>query len=527
MNGKNGRMKIESNACIVVKIQDLNKKGHSAVTKICDICNIRIDNQKYCQVISSREKGDGLDRCKPCSYLITGDRMRLNMKFEDSFEAYATMNGKEHLLKEYSVKNIHSTSKIKPFSTIECIWNCFVCGSEYTERPQVRCSLNTNCPYCAGSRVNQTNSLFSLRPDIASQWHPTKNNSLTPHNVTLRSNKKVWWLGECGHEWEAMIDKRTSRSQNCPYCSNVRVLVGYNDMWTTNPHLAKHLLNRDDGYMYTQASDKILDWRCIECENVIKDKKIYDIYRNGLSCPSCSDGLPFTEKVVYNMLKQLEENFNWEKTFDWLPNKRYDFYVPDKNIIIEVHGGQHYTNGFESLGGDTLKKVKENDKLKEEKAVENSINNYIIINASISDIDFIKTNIENSALNNIYDLSFLDWKKVNRDSLLSLVVEVCSYWNEGIEVENIATKVKLSNTTIRSYLNKGTRAGLCNFTGHNIEVVQLSLEGSFVREWKSMTEASRYIGYEDVSPVSQCCRGKRLSAGGYRWMKKKDYIKGV
>ena len=51
------------------------------------------------------------------------------------------------------------------------------------------------------------NDLATVNPDLAAEWHPTKNAPLLPSQVTGGSSKKVWWLGKCGHEWEAVISK--------------------------------------------------------------------------------------------------------------------------------------------------------------------------------------------------------------------------------------------------------------------------------------------------------------------------------
>ena len=47
-------------------------------------------------------------------------------------------------------------------------------------------------------------SLAETHPELATEWHPTKN-SLLPWQVSAGSNKKVWWKCEKGpdHEWEA------------------------------------------------------------------------------------------------------------------------------------------------------------------------------------------------------------------------------------------------------------------------------------------------------------------------------------
>jgi hypothetical protein len=77
------------------------------------------------------------------------------------------------------------------------------------------------CPYCAGQAVCVDNCLQTLNPELAKQWHPTKNKSLTSKNVTLGSNKKVWWVCKQGHEWEVSVKKR-NHGRGCPFCSGRR-----------------------------------------------------------------------------------------------------------------------------------------------------------------------------------------------------------------------------------------------------------------------------------------------------------------
>ena len=75
-------------------------------------------------------------------------------------------------------------------------------------------------------------------PELLNEWNYEKNNGLTPVDVMSSSGKKVWWICDKGHEWEATIDKR-NRGTNCPYCSGNKVLNGYNDLKKANPSLVK------------------------------------------------------------------------------------------------------------------------------------------------------------------------------------------------------------------------------------------------------------------------------------------------
>ena len=81
------------------------------------------------------------------------------------------------------------------------------------------------------------NSLAEVHPELASEWSE-KNLTLTPDDITFGSNKKVWWRGACGHEWQASVKAR-SNGEKCPICSGARVIAGINDLATLEPLLAK------------------------------------------------------------------------------------------------------------------------------------------------------------------------------------------------------------------------------------------------------------------------------------------------
>ena len=68
------------------------------------------------------------------------------------------------------------------------------------------------CPFCKNKRVSITNSLSTKCPEIAAQWHPTKNGSLLPSSVPYTSSKSVWW--QCdknpSHVWRRPINQRVT-----------------------------------------------------------------------------------------------------------------------------------------------------------------------------------------------------------------------------------------------------------------------------------------------------------------------------
>ena len=74
------------------------------------------------------------------------------------------------------------------------------------------------------------NSLAEVHPELITEWSE-KNLPLTPDDITFGSNKKVWWKGTCGHEWQTSLKVR-SNGEKCPICSGARVIAGINDLAT-------------------------------------------------------------------------------------------------------------------------------------------------------------------------------------------------------------------------------------------------------------------------------------------------------
>ncbi len=89
-------------------------------------------------------------------------------------------------------------------------------------------------------------SLAEANPELAKQWHPTKNGNITPFDVSEWSHSKVWWFlpyddpvsqKHFDFEWEATVASRSS-GQNCPFLSGKGVWKGFNDLATTHPDLS-------------------------------------------------------------------------------------------------------------------------------------------------------------------------------------------------------------------------------------------------------------------------------------------------
>ena len=106
------------------------------------------------------------------------------------------------------------------------------------------------------------NSLAEVPPELITEWSE-KNLPLTPDDITFGSNKKVWWRGACGHEWQTSVKAR-SNGEKCPICSGARVIAGINDLATLEPLLVKQWSkkNKIKPTEVSIGSHKKVIWRC-------------------------------------------------------------------------------------------------------------------------------------------------------------------------------------------------------------------------------------------------------------------------
>ena len=87
-------------------------------------------------------------------------------------------------------------------------------------------------------QTTKIESILITNPNLVKEWNFKKNAKLLPEHVTANSAKKVWWLCEKGHEYQATIANR-SKGNGCPYCAGKLVTTGENDLKTLCPSLAE------------------------------------------------------------------------------------------------------------------------------------------------------------------------------------------------------------------------------------------------------------------------------------------------
>jgi hypothetical protein len=123
----------------------------------------------------------------------------------------------------HPTKNLPLTPDKVPAGTGELRWWMCEVGGDHEWLAQVRSRSirGVRCPFCLGRKAAPSQVLAVTDPDLAAQWHPTKNGDLTPDKVTRGSHREAWW--QCPayktHVWQARISSRTSMLSGCPDCA--------------------------------------------------------------------------------------------------------------------------------------------------------------------------------------------------------------------------------------------------------------------------------------------------------------------
>lgn len=152
-----------------------------------------------------------------------------------------------------------------------------------------RVRRKSKCPYCVNKKVLKGfNDLVTVHPEIAHQWHPSKNGSLKPSEVVFGSGKRFWWICDNGHEWEAQLHARVVNKSGCRVCAGQAPEVGKNDLATTEPFLASQWNHSRNSLKPTEVmrySGKKVWWTCPrghEFEAAVNNRS------QGSGCPICS-----------------------------------------------------------------------------------------------------------------------------------------------------------------------------------------------------------------------------------------------
>ncbi len=247
---------------------------------------------------------------------------------KQSLYEFCMENGKEEILRSWDTeKNKNWRPQDVSFGAHQKFW--WICERGHSWKALVYSRTSgSGCPYCSGRKVwPGENDLATLKPEIAAEWHPTKNGAVTPAQVTVGSHRRMWWRCAKGHEWQAMIKTRVGGA-GCPVCANRVVVPGVNDLATKRPELAAEWVRERNDILPTEVTvgSRRRVWWC--CEKGHQWRSAVASRARGAGCPVCASRAVVAEE------NDLKSHFP-EIAAEWHPTKngqlRPDAVSPSSN----------------------------------------------------------------------------------------------------------------------------------------------------------------------------------------------------
>ena len=180
----------------------------------------------------------------------------------------------------------------RPASNKIVWWRCPQ-GHTWKTTLNNRSSQNNGCPTCPkpyASRATSEWNLASINPQLASEWNFEKNENIRPEDLTPKSNIKVWWRCNKGHEWNTSLSSR-SKGTGCPYCYG-RFASNENNLEALYPEILNEwdyeLNNELNPGDFTPHNNKKVWWRCSKNKNHKWQATINNRTKNKSGCPHCA-----------------------------------------------------------------------------------------------------------------------------------------------------------------------------------------------------------------------------------------------
>lgn len=219
------------------------------------------------------------------------------------------------------------------------------------------------CPVCQGYTVlSGFNDLVTKSPDVAKEWHPTKNIGRDPSAEFDASGVAAWWLcKKCGHEWNTPPFERTRRRTGCPRCSGRVVFPGVNDLATRRPDLLDEWdygMNSVSPSDVSEFSHIAVWWKC--GTNPSHTWKASPSSRSTRGCGKCfkSSQSSQAETDLYNFVRKTVTCEVKRHVSGIIPPYEVDIFIPDRSLALEYNGVYWHS---EATSSDRLRHKKKLD----------------------------------------------------------------------------------------------------------------------------------------------------------------------
>lgn len=158
--------------------------------------------------------------CNITKYLYKADDYKLCKECDSIGQYIIDIDGEDYLWQIWSDKNMANPFEIPRRSTNKRIWLKCLVDDSHPDYDLCTCNypISHNCPYCAGKRVCDTNSLGCKYPISWNVW--SDKNDTTPNDYTCGSSEYVWWKCEnkLHDDYRRSITNSSYFGFKCPTC---------------------------------------------------------------------------------------------------------------------------------------------------------------------------------------------------------------------------------------------------------------------------------------------------------------------
>ena len=280
-------------------------------------------------VVANRVKGSGCPICLGRMVVPSNSLLALRPDLAD--EWHSEKNGDI------------SPAGIRPRAGKKVWWRCSVDPSHEWQSVVASRANGTGCPFCAGHLATPSTCLLARYPALAAEWHPERNESLTPADVLPSSNRKAWW--QCSndptHEWECVIEGCMSGT-GCPMCRG-RVATPTTSLEALYPVLAAEWHIERNGDLSPNSvrpgSQKKVWWRCSadtshEWQSTVNNRV------KGNGCPFCNLAPRSRDEIVLacELLAFIDFDLDDHKLMIGDRLLDVDILIPKLRLVVEFDG---------------------------------------------------------------------------------------------------------------------------------------------------------------------------------------------
>ena len=204
-----------------------------------------------------------------------------------------------------------ATVMVAAGSTTNILW---LCAEGHSFRAPIAArAAGQNCPTCTtAAKHASARSLMESHPDIAKQWHPTRNYPRSPADYVHGSRNLAWWVCDDGHEYSQRIERRTVAGNGCPICSRQKVSAAVDSLDTTTPILTLewHPTRNKRKASETMSIKKPYIWKCLAKGH--EHMQTVDQRRKSLGCPLCPQPQRILSSQLSRLVTQPQDDYVWE-----------------------------------------------------------------------------------------------------------------------------------------------------------------------------------------------------------------------